>query len=138
MVQIFYALICSNYVQSISKMKIVKKCQNTSSDIKVAMARPTSWYRPGVPGGPNIKKINRVGTGTSVIFPRTQAFSRRTNAVTGFFKKSSSPTRTFDACAPGGIFFIKLLSYCRIKNISFVSITLNTVTHCLMKVQTSE
>ena len=82
----------------------------TSSDINVPIARPTYMYLPGVPGGPNMRNINLDATGTSVRSPKSDAFSRRTNAVTGFFMTSISPTKTLEASAPWGIFFIKLAS----------------------------
>ena len=51
--------------------------------------------------------MNRVGTGTSVRSPRINALESRIKAETGFSKISTSPTSTFDASAPDGIFLKK-------------------------------
>ena len=79
----------------------------TSSDINVAIDRPTSWYFCRLPTGPSWMKMNRVGTQTSVSSANRMAFCRRMNATSGSVKQSTSPTRIFDASAPGGIFFKK-------------------------------
>jgi len=55
--------------------------------------------------GPRSMKMNRVGTGTSVKSPRTTGCTSRMKAETGFSRQSTSPTSTFEASAPGGIFF---------------------------------
>ena len=51
--------------------------------------------------------MKRVGTGTSVRSPRINALVSRIKAETGFSKISTSPTKTLDASAPGGIFLKK-------------------------------
>lgn len=79
----------------------------TSSDINVAIDRPTSWYLCWLPTGPSWMKMKRVGTQTSVSSANRIAFCRRMNATSGSVKQSTSPTRIFDASAPGGIFFKK-------------------------------
>lgn len=61
----------------------------------------------GLPGS------HLVVMGTSVRPPNSTAGESRTNATTGFSRNSSSPTKMFDASAPGGIFFIKWRSICR-------------------------
>lgn len=48
-----------------------------------------------------------VAIGTSASPLSRTAGARRTNATTGLFRKSSSPTNTLHASAPGGIFFMK-------------------------------
>lgn len=40
------------------------------------------------------------------------AGDKRTKAVIGFSRKSTSPTSTLEASAPGGIFFMKFMSTC--------------------------
>lgn len=57
--------------------------------------------------GPSKTNRNRVGTGTSVKSPNKTDWERRTKADSGFSKKSTSPTKIFDASAPCGIFRIK-------------------------------
>ena len=57
--------------------------------------------------GPNKMNRNRVGTGTSVIFPKAAAWFSRINADKVFSRKSTSPTKILDVSAPGGIFLIK-------------------------------
>lgn len=49
-----------------------------------------------------------VGTGTSVRPPSVVAWAKRTKDTKGFSRKSTSPTRTFDASASRGIFFMNL------------------------------
>lgn len=49
-----------------------------------------------------------VGTGTSVRSPIIAAELRRMKADRVFVRKSTSPTRMFEASAPGGILRIKL------------------------------
>lgn len=49
-----------------------------------------------------------VGTGTSVRPPRVVAWARRTNATKGLLRKSTSPTKTLEASASLGIFFMNL------------------------------
>lgn len=49
-----------------------------------------------------------VGTGTSVRPPSVVAWARRTKATKGLLRKSTSPTRTLDASASRGIFFMNL------------------------------
>lgn len=51
-----------------------------------------------------------VGTGTSVSPVRRTAGERRIKAMIGRSRKSTSPTKTFEASAPGGIFFMKFMS----------------------------
>lgn len=51
-----------------------------------------------------------VGTGTSVMPGSRTAGVRRTKATTGWRRKPSAPTRTLDASAPTGIFFMKCSS----------------------------
>lgn len=53
-----------------------------------------------------------VGTGTSVRAPNMTACCRRTNATKGFSRKSTSPTRTFEASASRGSFFMNLFFSC--------------------------
>lgn len=66
-------------------------------------------------------KRKRVGTGTSVKSPRLVPEVKRTKAVTGFSRKGTSPTKIFDASAPGGIFLIKwVLPYKLIKTHKFL------------------
>ncbi len=79
----------------------------TSSDIRVAIERPISWYRCWLPEGPSSIKMNLVGTGTSVKSPSMAALLSRTKAMIGCVKKSTSPTKMLDASAPGGIFLAK-------------------------------
>jgi len=79
----------------------------TSSDMSVAIDRPTSWYLCWLPMGPSCMKMNRVGTQTSVRSANRMAFCRRIKATRGSVKHSTSPTRIFAASAPGGIFFRK-------------------------------
>ena len=55
--------------------------------------------------GPRSMKMKRVGTGTSVKSPKTTGWTSRMKAETGFSRQSTSPTRTFEASAPAGIFF---------------------------------
>ena len=55
--------------------------------------------------GPRSMKMKRVGTGTSVKSPNTTGWTSRMKAETGFSRQSTSPTRTFEASAPAGIFF---------------------------------
>lgn len=55
---------------------------------------------------------NLVVMGTSARPLSSTAGARRTKATTGRSKNSSSPTRTLDASAPGGIFFMKWRSIC--------------------------
>lgn len=50
--------------------------------------------------------------GTSVRPLSSTAGDRRTKATTGRSRKSSSPTKTLEASAPGGIFFMKWRSIC--------------------------
>lgn len=50
--------------------------------------------------------------GTSAKPLSSTAGANRTNATTGRSRNSSSPTRTFEASAPGGIFFMKWRSIC--------------------------
>lgn len=54
-----------------------------------------------------------VGTGTSVRAPNMTACCRRTNATKGFSRKSTSPTRTLDASASRGNFFMNLFFSCQ-------------------------
>lgn len=69
----------------------------------------------GLPGA------HLVVMGTSANPLRSTAGERRTNATTGFSRNSNSPTRMFEASAPGGIFFIKWRSICRFpKRCSYV------------------
>lgn len=104
----------------------------TSSVIRVAIDRPISWYCGPLPSGPS--RMNRnlqhkearrlwnsrvvffffrsntyylVVMGTSARPLSNTAGARRTNATTGRSRNSSSPTRTLEASAPGGIFFMK-------------------------------
>lgn len=95
----------------------------TSSDIRVAMDLPISWYLLWFPMGPSNINTNLVGTGTSVKSRRIMGCSSLTNVTTGWFRKSTSPTRMLAASAPGGIFFMK----CRLCNIedSFIIATLH-------------
>lgn len=86
--------------------------KQTSSDISVAIDRPISWNLLWFPMGPSNTNTNLVGTGTSVKSLRMIGCNSRTKATTGWFKKSTSPTRMLAASAPGGIFFIK----CRLYN----------------------
>lgn len=104
----------------------------TSSVIKVAIDRPISWYCGPLPRGPSRMKRNLqhkeqgfetfvecsghffaaktyylVVMGTSARPFSSTAGARRTNATTGRSRNSSSPTRTLEASAPGGIFFMK-------------------------------
>lgn len=51
-----------------------------------------------------------VGTGTSVRPVSRTAGDRRTKAMIGRSRKSTSPTRTLEASAPGGIFLMKFMS----------------------------
>lgn len=51
-----------------------------------------------------------VGTGTSVRPVIRTAGDSRTKAIIGFSRKSTSPTSTLEASAPGGIFFMKFMS----------------------------
>lgn len=51
-----------------------------------------------------------VGTGTSVRPVIRTAGANRTKAIMGFSRKSTSPTSTLEASAPGGIFFMKFIS----------------------------
>lgn len=55
--------------------------------------------------GPRSMKTKRVGTGTSVKSPKMTGWTSLMNAETGFSRQSTSPTNTFEASAPGGIFF---------------------------------
>lgn len=55
---------------------------------------------------------NLVVMGTSARPLSSTAGARRTKATTGRSRNSSSPTRTLDASAPGGIFFMKCRSIC--------------------------
>ena len=75
--------------------------------MRVEMALPISWYRPCDTAGPNMTNTNRVGIGTSVRSPMTQLLERRMNAAIGFSRKSTSPTKTFDASAFDGSRFKK-------------------------------
>lgn len=95
----------------------------TSSDMRVAMDLPISWYLLWFPIGPSNINTNLVGTGTSVKSRRMIGCSSLTKVTTGWFRKSTSPTRMLAASAPGGIFFMK----CRLCNIedSFVIATLH-------------
>lgn len=54
-----------------------------------------------------------VGTGTSVRPPSVVAWARRTKATKGLLRKSTSPTKTLDASASLGIFFMNLFFSCR-------------------------
>lgn len=49
-----------------------------------------------------------VGTGTSVRPPSVVAWARRTKATKGLLRKSTSPTKTLEASASLGIFFMNL------------------------------
>lgn len=49
-----------------------------------------------------------LGTGTSVTPPSIIDWTSRTNATNGLSKKSTSPTKTLEASASLGIFFINL------------------------------
>lgn len=51
-----------------------------------------------------------MGTGTSVRPVIRTAGDSRTKAIMGFSRKSTSPTSTLEASAPGGIFFMKFMS----------------------------
>lgn len=51
-----------------------------------------------------------VGIGTSASPVSSTAGDNRTNATTARSRNSSSPTKMFDASAPGGIFFMKCRS----------------------------
>ena len=55
---------------------------------------------------------NLVVMGTSARPLSSTAGDRRMKATTGRSRNSSSPTRTLDASAPGGIFFMKWRSIC--------------------------
>lgn len=55
---------------------------------------------------------NLVVMGTSASPLSSTAGARRMKATTGRSRNSSSPTRTLDASAPGGIFFMKWRSIC--------------------------
>lgn len=76
--------------------------------------------------------IYRVGTGTSVRPERSTAGESLTKAIIGLSKKSTSPTNTFDASAPEGIFLMKFISTYSYKDetsvysLTFVSI--NSIT----------
>lgn len=59
--------------------------------------------------GPRRTNRNLVGIGTSVRSPKNVGISNRTNADIVLSKKSTSPTRIFDASEPGGIFLMKLI-----------------------------
>ena len=113
----------------------------TSSDIRVAMERPISWYRCWLPSGPSRMKINRVGTGTSVRSPSNWALLRRTKARTGWLRKSTSPTRILEASAPGGIFLAKCSLNCN-EEVRVMMITFHmrffSITGFLCKESTSE
>lgn len=50
--------------------------------------------------------------GTSARPLSSTAGARRTKATTGRSRNSNSPTRTLEASAPGGIFFMKWRSIC--------------------------
>lgn len=52
----------------------------------------------------------RVGIGISVRSPSITPFCRRMKAVIGLTRKSTSPTRTFDASEFAGSFFMKPVS----------------------------
>lgn len=54
--------------------------------------------------------IHLVGIGTSVSPDRRTAGLNLTKAMIGRSKNSTSPTKTFDASAPGGIFLMKFMS----------------------------
>lgn len=54
------------------------------------------------------RSYHLVGTGTSVRPPSVVAWARRTKATKGLLRKSTSPTKTFDASASLGIFFMNL------------------------------
>ena len=73
------------------------------------MALPTSWNLALLPTGPSRMNRNLVGMGTSVRSPSNTELASLTNAIIGLVRKSTSPTRTFEASAPGGIFFRNLL-----------------------------
>lgn len=53
-----------------------------------------------------------VGTGTSVRPPSVVACASRTKATKGLSRKSTSPTRTLEASASLGIFFMNLFFSC--------------------------
>lgn len=61
---------------------------------------------------PDSRLSHLVGTGTSVRAPNMTACCRRTNATKGFSRKSTSPTRTFEASASRGSFFMNLFFSC--------------------------
>lgn len=85
------------------------------------MDLPISWYLLWFPMGPSNINTNLVGTGTSVKSRRMMGCNSLTKVTTGWFRKSTSPTRILAASAPAGIFFMK----CRLCNIedSFVIVT---------------
>lgn len=69
-------------------------------------------------------KRNLVGIGTSVRSPSRTEWSRRTNAIIGRGRKSTSPTRTLEASAFWGIFRMKLvLAYGRRDQFNAVKFT---------------
>ena len=101
----------------------------TSSDIRVAMDLPISWYLLWFPMGPSNINTNLVGTGTSVKSRRIMGCKSLTKPTTGWFRKSTSPTRMLAASAPGGIFFMK----CRLWKHQKQSIRIQLLTFCLTK-----
>lgn len=62
---------------------------------------------------PRWRAPHLVGTGTSVRAPNMTACCRRTNATKGFSRKSTSPTKTLDASASRGNFFMNLFFSCQ-------------------------
>ena len=57
--------------------------------------------------GPRRINRNLEGTGTSVRSPKNVPWLNRMKAESGLSRKSTSPTRMFEASAPGGILRIK-------------------------------
>lgn len=105
----------------------------TSSDIRVAMDLPISWYLLWFPMGPSNINTNLVGTGTSVKSRRMMGCRSRTKPTTGWFRKSTSPTRMLAASAPGGIFFMKCRLWKHQKLWLQQSIRIQLLTFCLTK-----
>lgn len=58
----------------------------------------------------SVQTLHLVGTGTSVRPVMRTAGDSRKKAMMGFSRKSTSPTSTLEASAPGGIFFMKFMS----------------------------
>ena len=75
--------------------------QNYSAPLKLAL------QKQNLTGGPSNRKMNLVGTGTSVRSPKCRAVFNLTKIEIGLCRQFSSPTRMLLASASLGSFFMK-------------------------------